>query len=234
MSQLVHVSVQVLSCLLSFPATHPALSAPLQRKALLAMLSAFSRQSALSAASASTPPQQNDGTFPSEPMLEDCPYIEQAVVPAFEAMAGLGHDSLLDRDTLPMLYDTAELNSASIAVSSPASVLDEGRGSKAPNDQQAGSVYVHRGQWRRTIALHALARIACTCSSLRQPILARLTEAIPAALAGEIPAAPRNDLMTGHLSLHFRLPCLLSICVLCKCFSQPCLAQPDIHELFNE
>ena len=94
--------MQVLSHLLSFPATHPALPAALQQKALLTMLSAFSSSSAFSALPVSTSPEQALSTFPSEPEPEEHTHIEQAVVPALEAMAALGHEGPLESTAVPV------------------------------------------------------------------------------------------------------------------------------------
>ncbi len=183
--------MQVLSYLLSFPATHPALPAALHQKALLAMLSAFCQSSALSVLTPSAPLEQARRTFRSEPDPDDHANIKQAVVSALETMAALGHEGLLEGTAVPVLYATAQLDglSGGISASMPgqSSIQGENDESNATVTQQAVSSSSKEREWRRDVALRALAGIACASSSLRQQILARLTDAIPTALAGVVP-----------------------------------------------
>ncbi len=200
--------MQVLSHLLSFPATHPALPAALQQKALLTMLSAFSSSSAFSALPVSTSPEQALSTFPSEPEPEEHTHIEQAVVPALEAMAALGHEGPLESTAVPVLYATAQLGGSRGGTSTPMpsqlSSQEKNDGSSATDNQQAVRSPTGKTQWRRDVALHALARIACTSTHLRQPILARLTEAIPGALAGAVLPSPHMLLKPHSVSSGLR------------------------------
>lgn len=178
--------LQVISHLLSFPATHPALPPPQQQSALLCMLSAFCTPSAVSADASAGPVQY---AFPSGSQPEDQSSIEQAAVSACEAMAALGHESLLSSIALPALFTTAQLDSASSAASasaaSDAMALHSGGSlGTAQGNNRAASVAAPEDSWRAKIGLHALARIACTSSVLRQPILARMMQALPSALSG--------------------------------------------------
>ena len=182
--------LQVLACLLSFPVSHPALPAPLQQSALLAMLGAFCRKRALSALADALSLEPAYSTFSSDPEPDDPGHIEQAVIPAFEALAALGHESLLDGIAVPVLYATAQLEGLINHTQNPKSRQSPDQtakdGSKATDSQQAVRSFT-QDQWRKVVALHALARIACASPSLCQPILARLTTAIPMSLAGAPP-----------------------------------------------
>lgn len=127
--------------------------------------------------------------FPSASQPEDHYSVEQAAVSACEAMAALGHESLLSSIALPVLFTTAQLDSASSGASASAAsdevALRSGSNSgAAQGNNRAAGVGAPEDSWRAKIALHALARIACTSLALRQPILARMTQALPSALSG--------------------------------------------------
>ena len=182
--------LQIVACLLSFPAATPALPADLQQTALVAQLLAFAPDSALSALPASAAPQQQQRSFPADPQLEHHPCIEQTVLAALEAMAALGHESLLSSTALPVLYASATIKSSP---SRPSTASDQEPGqadSKRPGVQAttgetvAATGNIGKDEWRKRTALQGLARIACASSALRQPILQSLTEAISNALAG--------------------------------------------------
>ena len=215
--------LQAVSYLLSFPAAHPAMPAPSQQGALLAMLPAFCPRSAFSALTLSTSPEQPHSTFPSEPDPEDQPCIEEAVVPALGAMAALGHESLLQSIALPVLYTTAQLHRLSCDQSNSKpgqlSGLDDSSQTNVADSHQAVSYCMKCDQWRRDVALRALARIACVSSSLRQPILARLTEAIPLALAGAEP-------MCSSWSRHGRTHCFWNTSLCTVSFSATAWSGP--------
>ena len=127
--------------------------------------------------------------FPSASQPEDHSSIEQAAVSACEAMAALGHESLLSSIALPVLFTTAQLDSAGSAASASAASDEEalrsgGSSGAAQGNNRAASAGAPEDSCRAKIALHALARIACTSSALRQPVLARMTQALPSALSG--------------------------------------------------
>lgn len=189
-----YVPLQVLACLLSFPATHPALPAPLQHSALLAMLGAFCQKSALSAWADALPLELARSPFFSDPEPGNQAHTEQAVIPAFEALAALGHESLLDSIAVPVLYATAQLEGLSDDIQNPKSRQSADHpsnyGSSAIDCQQAVRSFTQKDQWRREVALQALAKIACASPFLCQPILARLTTATPMSLAGASPLPP--------------------------------------------
>ena len=106
-------------------------------------------------------------------------------------MAALGHECLLQSIALPVLYTTAQLDRLSSGQSDPEPGQPSGQvthdEASAASSHQAVRSHRQSDQWRRDVALRALARIACVSSSLRQRILARLTQAIPLALAGAEP-----------------------------------------------
>ena len=197
--------VQVLSYLLSFPVRDPALDAAMQQKALLAMLSAFSSSSAFSALPVSTSPEQALSIFPPEPDSDEHAHIEQAVVPALEAMAALDHEAILESTAVPVLYAAAQLGGSSRGISASMPGQDKTDESNALDSQRAISS-PEKSHWRRGVALRALAKIACASSSLRQPILAHMTEAIPTALAGAAPPSPGSckEYWARYLKSNFR------------------------------
>lgn len=151
----------------------------------MGMLLTFSMQNALSAAPACSACEIIESSFPSDPQHSNHPYIEQATVAAFEAMAALGHEGLLSSVCVPVLFATAHLDrpSASASSATAGKMPEHARSSpsEAGGSDQAAIVHAEGSDWRSRIALQALARIACACASLRQPILACLTDAISGA-----------------------------------------------------